>query len=212
MESPRTIVLHKPRNFTCGHTGPGERTIFEFIHDIREPLAPVGRLDKDSEGLLLLSNDGDVINRLMDPCAEWRAVYQVTISGNITPRTFGILTSSPHVDGCATRPAKVRLLNRSAKHGLRLLEFSIPGEPHRQIRPLCEAAGLFVHRLVRTHFKSILLGHLKPGQWRDLTSGETAASAGEPGEHATSARPGREPAPGTCCPPTKAGPASQPPR
>ncbi|MFC1452786.1 pseudouridine synthase [Verrucomicrobiota bacterium] len=168
----RTILLHKPRGYVCSRAGQGSRTVYELLHGIDESLVPVGRLDKDSEGLLLMSNDGSLTQRITHPRFEQEKIYHVTVSGAATEAVLGQLRSPLPVEGRCTRPAEVRILRPGVSQGRTVIEFLLREGRKRQIRRICNQAGLVVHRLVRTRIGDITLRGLKPGQWRDMTSSE----------------------------------------
>jgi len=170
------LMLHKPRGYiTSVADDRGRRTVMELLPDLGARVYPVGRLDMDSEGLLILTNDGELANQLMHPSREKEKVYHVTVAGsveNVRRLAFPIV-----IDGRATRPAKVRLLVKKEKGAV--VEVRISEGRNRQIRRLCEAAGLEVKRLKRVALGSLRLGELRSGQWRKLTDAEVRALRGE---------------------------------
>jgi 23S rRNA pseudouridine2605 synthase len=172
----RTIMLNKPAGLVCSSSDRHGPTVFECLHGIRERLVCVGRLDRDSEGLLLLSNDGDLVNRLTHPRYGHRKEYHVVASGPFDERTLKFLNSSMVIDGYRIRPAQVDYLERLAdgRHAPRhLLRFFLGEGRNRQIRNMCEQAGLRVQSLVRTAINDLRLPRdLRPGQWRDLRPDE----------------------------------------
>jgi 23S rRNA pseudouridine2605 synthase len=170
----RTIVLNKPRGYVCSSSAEDGTTVFELLPGVAERLVSVGRLDKASEGLLLLSNDGDLVNQLTHPRYEKEKIYRATVSGAVSESTVNALRRPMDLDGYVTRPAKVTLLRQSATPGRQVLEITLREGRNRQIRRMCEAAGLQVHRLVRVQVGPLKLGGLRPGQWRDLTTKEIA--------------------------------------
>lgn len=179
-EAFRTIMLYKPRGYVCSTSakqGPStrsgrSRTVYDFIKGIKERLVPVGRLDKNSEGLLLMSNDGNLVNRLTHPRYEQEKAYNVTVSGNVNYTSLGKLRSRLVIDGYRIQPAKVTILRNGERTGRLLLEFVLKEGRKRQIRKMCEQVELKVHRLVRVRIRNLTLAGLKPGQWRDLSSKE----------------------------------------
>lgn len=166
-------LLHKPRGFvTTMHDEQGRRSVAELLQTLPARVYPVGRLDRNSEGLLLLTNDGALANALMHPKAGIEKVYLVWVSGYITgcERT---LREPIEIDGRLTAPARVELLHTEAQTAL--LRFTIHEGRNRQLRRLCERAGLRVTRLRRVQEGPLELGDLKPGAYRALSSAELSA-------------------------------------
>ncbi len=165
-----TIMLHKPRGVvTTLHDEKGRRDVSELISEIPERLVPVGRLDMDSEGLLLMTNDGALANRLMHPSHEVEKVYRTWVRGDAAA---GIqrLRQPMELDGYRLHPAKVKLLEPTPEGAV--LEISIHEGRNRQVRRMCEQAELTVTRLCRVREGGLVLGDLRPGQWRELTKEE----------------------------------------
>lgn len=165
----RTIILNKPRGYICSSSSAQGKTVFDLIDGISERLFPVGRLDKNSEGLLLLTDDGDLANRLTHPSFEHSKRYEVTVSGNVTEEALATLNRSMTIDDYETRPAHVTLEQQRRESGKSMLVVELQEGRNRQIRKMCETVGLRIHRLVRTHVNDLTLQDLRPGQWRDLT-------------------------------------------
>jgi 23S rRNA pseudouridine2605 synthase len=161
------LKLNKPRGIVSSCVSQrGEPTICDLIKDVEERLYPVGRLDQASEGLMLLTNDGELANRLMHPRYEHEKEYLVTCRLAVTGYQLQQLKSGIVIEGEKTLPAKITLLA--------LKEFSIvlrEGKK-RQIRLMMEAVGNKVVTLKRVRIKNIQLGDLKPGQYRPLTAEE----------------------------------------
>lgn len=167
-EARRTILLHKPRGYVCSTRSQGAPTVYDLLPEMTERLVPAGRLDKNSEGLLVLSSDGDLINRLTHPRFGHRKTYRVTVSGALDDRTLSSLRVPLDVDGYRTRPAEVRIVKAGERALRTIIEFTLSEGRNQQIRHLCERAGLRVHRLVRTSLGAWTLHGLKPGQWREV--------------------------------------------
>jgi 23S rRNA pseudouridine2605 synthase len=167
---PRTVMLHKPRGCVCSRNGQGRPTVFEHLCDIPETLRPVGRLDADSEGLLLLSNDGALIQALTHPRHGSAKTYRVEVVGTVDEGILAKLRAPMTLDGYRIRPVSVQRLDRSrtADPVARLI-FTLREGRNRQIRKMCEQVGLRVRRLVRVEQAGLRLGRLPAGQWRDLT-------------------------------------------
>jgi len=173
-ETRRILLLHKPRGYVCSRSSAEGRSVFDLISGVAERLAPAGRLDKNSEGLLVLSNDGDLIYRLTHPRFQHEKTYRVTVSGPVTDTVLRRLSSRLVLDGYRVQPARVRILRKGAKPGRTILEFVLKEGRKRQIRLLCAAADLTVERLVRTRINQLELSGLKPGQWREATAKDLA--------------------------------------
>lgn len=166
-------MLCKPRGFvTTMHDEKGRRSVAELVRDLPVRVYPVGRLDCNSEGLLLLTNDGELANALMHPKKQVDKVYLVWVSGYIEGKEKS-LCEPIEIDGRMTTPAQVSRLH--ADGGAALFRITIHEGRNRQIRRLCERAGLTVTRLRRIAEGPLQLGDLKPGQSRSLTEQELAA-------------------------------------
>lgn len=167
----RYIMLNKPRGYlTTMSDDRGRKTVLELIPDVKERVYPVGRLDKDSEGLLLLTNDGEFANTIMHPKKHINKVYRVSVRPNINDRQVSALSSGVIIDGKKTLPAQVRIVSREENKSV--LEIVIREGRNRQIRKMCEAVNLEVIRLKRTQEGTVKLGRLKLGDHRDLTVDE----------------------------------------
>jgi len=164
------LMLNKPRGYlTTLSDERGRKNVADLVADCGTRVYPVGRLDQFSEGLLLLTNDGELANRLMHPSGAIRKTYHVWVSG-YQPTVLKKLSSSIFIDGKKTVPAIVRQL--SCDKDIAMLEFTLFEGRNRQIRRLCEAAGLSVTRLKRVREGSVSLGNLAVGKWRNLSAEE----------------------------------------
>lgn len=162
------IMLYKPRGFVTTLSDEyGRKCVAELVKDIPARIYPIGRLDKDSEGLLLMTNDGDFSNRVIHPSEDIWKTYRVTVKCDITEKQLVTLYSVTSVDGKKVEPAKVEVLFQEPNRTV--LEISIKEGRNRQIRKICEKAGLNVARLKRTSIGKLKLGMLAPGKWRNLT-------------------------------------------
>ena len=160
------ILLHKPRGYvTTLSDEKGRKTAAELVTDCGTRVYPVGRLDMDSEGLLLFTNDGEFANRLMHPKHEVQKTYLTWVEG-FSEASIEKLKQPIMLDGYRIRPPKVRVV----KPGL--LEITIHEGRNRQVRRMCEAAGMRVSRLKRTREGDLLLSDLPLGKWRYLTEEE----------------------------------------
>jgi 23S rRNA pseudouridine2605 synthase len=169
----RYIVLYKPKGYVTTRSDPeGRRTVMDLIGK-GDYIYPVGRLDYDSEGLLLMMTDGDLAARLMHPRHEVDKVYEVVVMGTPDPRGIEKLRKGVYIEGGRTSPADVHIENtvRGARPTT-LLTITVREGRNRQIRKMCSAVGLPVRDLRRIRMGPIGLGRLKPGQWRDLTHEE----------------------------------------
>ena len=165
------IMLHKPRGFiTTMSDEMGRKCVAQLVEDVGTRVYPVGRLDRDSEGLLLLTDDGEFANAMTHPTKHVPKTYRVTIRPSITEDQITALTTGIEIDGRMTMPSEVRVLEK--KEGRVVLEIIIYEGRNRQIRKMCETLGLEVARLKRTQIGSVKLGMLKQGDWRNLTDEE----------------------------------------
>lgn len=172
---PVYLILHKPRGFVTTRSDPhAKRTIMELIADVPVPVFPVGRLDADSEGLLLLTNDGELANRLLHPRYKMPKTYRVWVKGLPGESALRALREGVMLEEGRTSPAKVRLLKAAPLESL--LEITLREGRKRQIRRMCQAVGHPVRRLVRIAFGPLRLPRdLPPGKWRWLTQEEVEA-------------------------------------
>ncbi len=165
------IMLHKPRGFiTTMHDEMDRKCVAELIRDVPERVYPVGRLDRESEGLLLLTNDGEFANALTHPSRHVPKTYRVTVRPDVTKEQLAAFENGVEIDGRPTLPAEVRVLDK--QEGRVVLEVVIYEGRNRQIRKMCEALGLEVARLKRTKIGSLKLGMLKQGEYRYLSEDE----------------------------------------
>lgn len=175
-EKSRTIVLNKPVGVLSTLRDPfGGRTVADLVRT-PERLVPVGRLDKDSEGLLLMSNDGALVNELTHPRFEHAKTYLVKVAGRWSAEKLATLRSPLTLDdGYTIRPVPVEVVCEW-ENNTRLLKFVLREGRKRQIRKMCSLAHLVVLELKRVAVGSFKLpDDLEPGAWRDLTADELAA-------------------------------------
>jgi len=169
-ERPRFtyIMLNKPRGYLSTVTDDrGRHTVTELVEDAGVRVYPVGRLDMDSEGLLLLTNDGDLTNRLTHPRHEIPKIYHVKVRGTVTAEQIKALSSPMVIDGYTILPVETELI--SVKEGHSVLRMTLFEGRNRQIRKMCEQQELVVIRLCRVAIGDLKLGTLAPGKWRYLT-------------------------------------------
>jgi len=161
------LLLNKPRGYVTTRSDPERRpTVIDLLKGVREYVYPVGRLDYDSEGLLILTNDGDLASRLTHPSHEVPRVYEAQLLGTPDEHDLERLRRGLVIDGRRTGPADVRVL----KAGLLLI--TIREGRNRQVRKMCEAIGHPVDRLRRIAIGPLKDSRLKAGQWRELTAEE----------------------------------------
>lgn len=171
-QKPVYIMLHKPRGFvTTLSDEKGRRNAAELVADCGVRVYPVGRLDMDSEGLLLFTNDGDVANRLMHPKHEVTKTYHVTVK-DYSDEKLENLKQPVTLDGYTIRKPDVRLLRLDGDKAW--MEVVIHEGRNRQVRRMCAMAGMAVVRLVRVAEGALKLGNLQRGTWRYLTEEEIA--------------------------------------
>lgn len=174
----RYIMLNKPRGYvTTMKDEMGRKCVADLIKDIPERLFPVGRLDKDSEGLLIMTNDGEFSNSVMHPKAHINKVYHVTVRPDLTQEQAKTLSKGVMIDGRKTSPCEVRIMNRLEDRTN--VEMVIHEGRNREIRKMCEYFDLEVIRLRRISIGAVKMGKLKKGMWRDLTPYEVGKLSGK---------------------------------
>ena len=167
------LMLNKPRGYvTTVSDEQGRKTVMDLLTGVSTRVYPVGRLDRDSEGLLLLTNDGALTHRLLHPSHEVSKEYRVTVSGPVEHAAEN-LRRIRDVAGMAIRPAEVQMLRREGNRAE--LRIVIHEGRNRQIRRMCARCGLEVLRLQRVREHCLELGTLPLGQWRYLTAAEITA-------------------------------------
>lgn len=167
------ILLHKPRGFvTTLSDEKGRKNAAQLVADCGVRVYPIGRLDMDSEGLLLFTNDGDFANELMHPKHEVQKTYAVTVRG-FTEDAMERLKQPVVLDGYTIRTPRVSVLSRQGDRAV--VEVVIHEGRNRQVRRMCAMAGLTVLRLKRTAEGSLQLGDLPKGKWRQLTADEVSS-------------------------------------
>ncbi|WP_101908821.1 pseudouridine synthase [Marasmitruncus massiliensis] len=168
------LMLHKPRGFvTTTSDELGRRCVTDLVKDAPCKVYPVGRLDRNSEGLLLLTNDGDFANLVMHPSSHISKTYRVTVRPDITDEQAAQMGAGIMLDGKMTLPATVLVLEK--QEGRVVLQITISEGRNRQVRRMCEAVGLEVARLKRVSIGPLKLGMLPPGEWRELKPSELIA-------------------------------------
>lgn len=156
------IVLNKPVGIVCTTDKREPMNVVDFVdHDRR--IYPIGRLDKDSEGLLLMTSDGDIVNRILRAAGKHEKEYQVTVDKPITTEFLQKMASGVKILGTTTLPCQIK------KTGEKAFTIILTQGLNRQIRRMCETLGYRVKTLKRVRIMNIHLGNLKLGQWRNLT-------------------------------------------
>ena len=162
------VMLNKPRGYvTTVSDELGRKTVMDLLPDFGCRIYPVGRLDKDSEGLLLLTNDGSFTNCMTHPSHEYAKVYRVTVRPAVNDDILFNLRNGIEIDGRMTAPCEVTVLTEEENRVV--LEFILHEGRNRQIRKMCESQGLEVARLKRISIGPVKLGMLKQGDYRELS-------------------------------------------
>lgn len=169
--SKKYIMINKPIGYVSTVSDEkGRKCVLDLVRDVGERVYPVGRLDMFSDGLLIMTNDGELANRLTHPKNGITKKYSVLIKGEISPEALRTLTSPMDIDGYKIRPVGVHIV--SVKNGNTNAIFTLHEGRNRQIRKMCEKCSLTVMRLTRIAIGSLKLGSLEKGKWRELTSAE----------------------------------------
>lgn len=168
------LMMNKPRGYiTSMSDDRGRRCVTELLPELKVRVFPIGRLDMNSEGLLLFTSDGKFANEMAHPSHEASKTYRVTVRPDITDEQAAKLASGVYIDNRRTAPAEVRVLTKETNRVV--MEIVIREGRNRQIRKMCEEVGLEVARLKRTSIGPLRLGMLKPGAVRELTKEELKA-------------------------------------
>lgn len=172
------ILLNKPRGFVTSMSDEkGRQTVADLVKSLGVRVYPVGRLDMDSDGLLLLTDDGELTLRLTHPRHEIPKQYHVLVKGNVSPEQLERLSRPFLMDGYETLPVAVKLLKKEKDASL--LSFLLYEGRNRQIRRMCEEVGLPILRLTRVAIGEVKMGELPVGQFRHLTPDEVSYLKGE---------------------------------
>lgn len=165
------VLLNKPVGYvTTVSDDKGRPTVMDLVSEIPVRIYPVGRLDYDTEGLLLMTNDGDLTYKITHPKNNIEKTYVAEVTGNISMNTITQLRNGVYLDGVKTSPAKVEVVG-ATRFGTRL-EITIHEGKNRQVRRMFEAVGCIVKKLKRTREAGLILGHVPLGHWRRLTESE----------------------------------------
>lgn len=178
-DGKRYIMLNKPRGYvTTMSDEMNRKCVADLVKNIPSRVYPVGRLDRDSEGMLLMTNDGDFANRVMHPKRQISKVYHVTVSPDMTDEQAKAISKGIVIDGRKTAPCEVRIMKRGEDRAN--IEMVLREGRNREIRKMCEHFSIEVLRLRRISIGSVKMGGLKQGQWRDLTSDEVKKLSADP--------------------------------
>jgi 23S rRNA pseudouridine2605 synthase len=165
------LLLNKPFGYMCTlHDPQGRPTVLDLLGDLKERVYPVGRLDFDTQGLLILTNDGELAFRLTHPRFQVPRTYKALVEGTVASQSLKQLRTGVMLDDGPTGPARVRILER--RQGRSLVRITVSEGRSRQIRRMLGAAGHQTIQLTRTGYGSLVLGTLKVGTYRHLTNGE----------------------------------------
>jgi len=176
VSQPRYLLLYKPAGYVTTRSDPQRRrTVLDLLTGVREYVYPVGRLDYDTEGLLLLTNDGELAARLTHPRHGFARTYEARVAGMPDREAIERLRNGIPLDGHRTLPADVVLLNQGRRDRDGVLRLTIREGRNRQVRRMCEAVGHPVQHLKRTRFGTLADRRLKPGEWRELAPREVEA-------------------------------------
>ncbi len=165
------IVLNKPPNvITTMNDTHGRKSVTDLLNGIASRVFPVGRLDRDVEGVLLLTNDGELAYRLMHPKFQVKKTYLAWVKGHMKPSTAIRLEKGVHLDDGLTAPANVVILNAGLE--VTLIKLTLHEGRKREVKRMCAAVGHPVETLHRIAFATVQAKGLRPGEWRYLSSGE----------------------------------------
>ena len=162
------IMLNKPRGYvTTLSDDKSRKCVAELVSDVDTRVYPIGRLDMDSEGLLLFTNDGELANKLMHPRHRIPKIYHVRVSGEISPEQLKALGKPMIIDDYEILPVNCEIITR--KENYTVIRMELYEGRNRQIRKMCEQTSLEIQKLQRVAIGNIKLGDLSPGKWRHLT-------------------------------------------
>ncbi|GAA3629787.1 pseudouridine synthase [Lactobacillus hamsteri] len=168
-ESLHTYLFYKPRGVvSTAHDEKGRKTVVDYFEDLPYRLYPIGRLDYDTSGLLLMTNDGALANLLMHPRNEVSKVYVAKIKGRLTPEEIAALKKGVSFDGHKSAPAKVRVLKTNTKKDTQIVQLTIHEGHYHQVKRMFKAVGHLVEKLSRERYAFLDLEGLVSGQYREL--------------------------------------------
>lgn len=162
-------VFYKPKGCICSLSDElGRTTVVDYFTDVKERIYPVGRLDYDTTGLLLMSNDGEFANLMMHPSSHLEKVYEVTVSGLVDGETLHKLETGIYLEGVKTLPCKIKITGKDIEHHTTMLMIKLVEGKNRQVKKMFEMMGHKVKRLHRIQIGHINLKGLRPGRYRML--------------------------------------------
>lgn len=162
-------VFYKPKNCICTLSDElGRQTVIDYFPEVKERIYPVGRLDYDTTGVLLMSNDGEFANLMMHPSSHLEKVYEVTLTGLVTGETLNKLEKGIYLEGVKTLPCKIKVVGKDTEHQTTMLMIKLVEGKNRQVKKMFESMGHRVKRLHRIQVGFINLKGLKPGEYRIL--------------------------------------------
>ncbi len=167
------IMLYKPKGIVTTMNDEKGRKSVKDIVDAGVRVYPVGRLDLNSEGLLLMTNDGELTNMITHPSGEINKIYSVTIKGNVSNEALDRMRATRELDGEKIAPVGVELISRNDISSV--VKFTLSEGKNREIRRICESVGLNISKLKRIALGPLRLGNMKSGEYRELTSSELRA-------------------------------------
>lgn len=168
-------LLNKPRGVISSVSDEkGRQTVVDLLPQVKERIYPVGRLDWDTSGLLLLTNDGDFTDKMIHPRNEIDKVYVARLKGLATKENLRPLTRGVVIDGKKTKPARYNIIKVEADKNRSVVELVIHEGRHHQVKKMFESVGLLVDKLSRTHFGTLDLAGLRPGEARRLNKKEVS--------------------------------------
>ncbi|WP_291292679.1 pseudouridine synthase [Enterococcus sp.] len=172
-ETPVYYMLYKPRGVISAVTDDKKRkVVLDFFTEVPERLYPIGRLDYDTSGLLLLTNDGDLSQKLMHPKHEVDKVYVAKVKGIADKKQLLPLTRGIRIEGKKTAPARFEILSTDAATQTSIVQLTIHEGRNHQVKNMLKAVGLPVQKLKREVYGSLTLAGLRPGEYRELTKKE----------------------------------------
>lgn len=162
-------VFYKPKGCICSLNDElGRETVIDYFSDVKERIYPVGRLDYDTTGLLLMTNDGEFANLMMHPSSHLEKVYEVTVTGLVNGETLHKLEKGIYLEGVKTLPCKIKVVGKDNEHKTTMLMIKLVEGKNRQVKKMFETMGHNVKRLHRVQVGGINLKGLKPGRYRIL--------------------------------------------
>ena len=172
-ESLHTYLFYKPRGVvSTAEDDRGRKTVVDYFEDLPYRLYPVGRLDYDTSGLLILTNDGDFANQMMHPRYKVDKTYVAKVEGLITPDSIKKLRNGVVIDGKTTSRARAKILSRDAKKNTSIVSLTIHEGRYHQVKKMFDAVGHKVQKLSRTTYGTLTLDGLTSGEYRELSHNE----------------------------------------